>query len=718
MKRWLRFTFCVVALAAILLGADSMALRLRPALSGATVQAVTARATGRGVQGQRVRAVIDARKTYAPISKYVYGQFLEHIGSIVNKGLWAEMLDDRKFFYPVVDKEPEAAPGRFGRAPLRRWTAVGPADAVIMDSDRPFTGKHSPLVRLAGAEPRGIRQAGLTLVKNAAYAGRVVLAGGPGAQVAVSLVWGLGANDRQTTTIGRLGAAYKTYPLSFSAASDSADARLEIVGTGSGPFHIGAVSLMPTDNVEGFRREVVAVLKQLRSGVYRFPGGNFVSAHEWRDAIGDRDRRPPRMDPAWNAVQPNDVGTDEFLTLCRLLDVEPYITVNAGFGDAWSAAQLVEYTNGAATTPMGRRRAANGHRQPYGVKFWGIGNEAWGEWQFGAVPLAQFVIKHNLFAEAMRRVDPTITLIASGAMPDAMTGSKQALRLGGKLIPDPLGPADWTGGLLVHCLDNIDLVSEHFYSYANRRFDLAKGDSVPLDPDEPLVDWMRRPANHIRAKVEAYQDYLERIPALRTKPVPICLAEWAYVGTPPNSYKVVPAYAWTFHEMFRHSDLYQMAAFTFATSLVSSRSHEAVLNPAGLLFKLYRDRFGTIPVQVSGNSPQPPPKYPPGGEEPRVNAGSDTFPLDVVAAWSADRRSLTVAVINPTAAEQQLDLSIEGTALAGSGRRWRLSPSDINATIVVGQKPGVEVEKQTLDAVPGTMTLPSWSVSVYEFPAK
>lgn len=718
MKRWLRFTFCVVALAAILLGADSMALRLRPALSGATVQAVTARATGRGVQGQRVRAVIDARKTYAPISKYVYGQFLEHIGSIVNKGLWAEMLDDRKFFYPVVDKEPEAAPGRFGRAPLRRWTAVGPVDAVIMDSDRPFTGKHSPLVRLAGAEPRGIRQAGLVVVKNAAYTGRVVLAGGPGAQVAVSLVWGPGATDRQTTTIGRLGAAYKTYPLSFSAASDSADARLEIVGTGSGSFHIGAVSLMPTDNVEGFRREVVAVLKLLRSGVYRFPGGNFVSAHEWRDAIGDRDRRPPRMDPAWNAVQPNDVGTDEFLTLCRLLDVEPYITVNAGFGDAWSAAQLVEYTNGAATTPMGRLRAANGHRQPYGVKFWGIGNEAWGEWQFGAMPLAQFVIKHNLFAEAMRRVDPTITLIASGAMPDAMTGSKQALRLGGKLIPDPLGPADWTGGLLVHCLDNIDLVSEHFYSYANRRFDLAKGDSVPLDPDEPLVDWMRRPANHIRAKVEAYQDYLERIPALRTKPVPICLAEWAYVGTPPNSYKVVPAYAWTFHEMFRHSDLYQMAAFTFATSLVSSRSHEAVLNPAGLLFKLYRDRFGTIPVQVSGNSPQPPPKYPPGGEEPRVNAGSDTFPLDVVAAWSADRRSLTVAVINPTAAEQQLDLSIEGTALAGSGRRWRLSPSDINATIVVGQKPGVEVEEQTLDAVPGPMTLPPWSVSVYEFPAK
>jgi alpha-L-arabinofuranosidase len=81
------------------------------------------------------------------------------------------------------------------------------------------------------------------------------------------------------------------------------------------------------------------------------------------------------MDPVWGAVQPNDVGTDEFITLCRLLNVEAYITVNAGFGDAWSAAQLVEYVNGAVTTPMGRLRGANGHAEPFHVMYWGIGNE-------------------------------------------------------------------------------------------------------------------------------------------------------------------------------------------------------------------------------------------------------------------------------------------------------------------------------------------------------
>ena len=211
----------------------------------------------------------------------------------MNKGVWAEMLDDRKFYNPVIDKEPavSSTPGRPGRAPVKRWTMIGPVDTFVMDSDHPFAGKHSPQIKLAGSEPRGIQQSRLTLVKNAVYNGRVILSGDPGAKITVSLIWGPDAGDRQSRTISSLDAAYKTYPLTFTAPNDTADAKIEIVGTGSGSFHIGAISLMPADNVEGFRREVVAALRQLHSGIYRFPGGNFLSAHEWRDAIGDRDRR-------------------------------------------------------------------------------------------------------------------------------------------------------------------------------------------------------------------------------------------------------------------------------------------------------------------------------------------------------------------------------------------------------------------------------------------
>ncbi len=669
-------------------------------------------------QTQPIHATIDASKSGAPISQYIYGQFLEHIGGIVNNNIWAEMLDDRKFYFPINSHPPAEPPGpAWRRVTLRHWIPIGADEFVTMDADHPYAGEHTPLVKMSSSEEHGIQQAGLAVRKGKSYTGRIVLAGAPGTTLKVSLIWGNGAAERQTVVIHKIGSAYRKFPLTFQAQSDSDDARLEIVGTGSGSLHIGAVSLMPADNVQGFRAEVIAALKELHSGVYRWPGGNFVSGHEWRDAIGDPDKRPPIMDPVWNAVQPNDVGTDEFMTLCRLLDVEPYVTVNGGFGDEWSAAQLVEYANGAATTPMGKLRAANGHPEPYHIKLWGVGNEPWGEWQLGFMPVAQWELKHNMFAKAMRKVDPTIKLIAAGAMPDAMTGSKQAKRLNGQIVPDYLSPGDWSGNLLAHCLDNMDMISEHFYSTSGKRTDLQTGEKVDTGA-QSLVEWERAPATQVRSKYEHYQEYLKRIPELKAKPVPISLDEWAYIGGPPNSYKVVPAYAWAFHEMFRHSDLYQLGAFTFATAMISENRTEAVLNPTGLLFKMYREHFGTIPLLVSGDSPQPKPVYPAGGDQPAVNPGSDTFPLDVSGALSGDGKTFTFAVLNPSDSEQQLQLAIAGVTLASHGHLWRMAPSSVDATITVGQKPGVEVEEQQLTSAPHAMAVPPFSVNIYSFPVQ
>jgi alpha-N-arabinofuranosidase len=474
---------------------------------------------------------------------------------------------------------------------------------------------------------------------------------------------------------------------------------------------------MPSDNLQGFRAEVIAALKQLPSGVYRWPGGNFVSGHEWRNAVGDIDKRPPIWDPVWRFAQPNDVGTDEFMTMCKLLGVDAYITVNAGFGDAFSAAQLVEYVNGAATTPMGKWRAANGHPQPYKVKLWGIGNEPWGDYQLGSMSTEQFELKHNLFAKAMRKVDPSIKLIAGGAMPDVMTGANQSKRIGGKFVPDYLTPADWSGHMLAHCLDNIDMLSEHYYSTSNMHTDLKLEKKVNVGP-QSLVEWERAPATQVRVKYEHYQEYLKRIPELQKKPVPIAIDEWAYMGGGPNSYKTVPAYAWAFHEMFRHSDLYQLGAFTFATAMMSQTRTEAILNPTGMLFKLYADHFGTLPVEVSGDSPQPKPIYPAGGDQPAVNPGSPTFPLDVVAAYSADRKTFTIAVLNPSDAAQPLNLAVAGVKLAAQGRLYQMAPEKVEAEVAVGKRPEVEVEEKTLGAMPESMTVPPFSVSIYSYPVQ
>lgn len=232
---------------------------------------------------------------------------------------------------------------------------------------------------------------------------------------------GRGPQERQTVAIRKVTNGYVKYPLQFTSGADTHAGRIEIVGRGTGSFHVGAVSLMPADNVEGFRPDTTRLLRELNSGMYRLPGGNFISGYDWRNTIGDPDMRPPIWDYAWNAAQPNDVGVDELMTLCKLLNVDPYISVNAGLGDDHSAADLVEYVNGAVDTPMGALRAKNGHPNPYHVKYWNVGNEVYGFWQIGHTALKYYTMKHNDFARAMRKVDPSITILASGAMPDEMT---------------------------------------------------------------------------------------------------------------------------------------------------------------------------------------------------------------------------------------------------------------------------------------------------------
>ena len=152
-----------------------------------------------GGPGAAITASIDASQTGAPVSKYLYGQFIEHIGGTMYGSLWAEMLDDRKFYFPITAKKPETSARPHGgpfSMKVREWHPVGPEDAVAMDKEHPFVGDQSPRIKLDSATPHGIQQAGLALVKDKKYTGRIYLRGTPGSKVKVSLIWGTGENDR------------------------------------------------------------------------------------------------------------------------------------------------------------------------------------------------------------------------------------------------------------------------------------------------------------------------------------------------------------------------------------------------------------------------------------------------------------------------------------------------------------------------------------------
>ncbi len=154
----------------------------------------------------RLEATIDTQQSAAPVTKYEFGQFIEHIGNTMYSSLWAEMLDDRKFYFPINSIEPKEKPGEHAgpfRMRTRKWYPVGPDDVVVMDKEQPFVGDQSPRIALDAATPHGIRQSGLALVKDKKYTGRIYLRGTPGTKVSVSLIWGPGAADRQTIKFRR-----------------------------------------------------------------------------------------------------------------------------------------------------------------------------------------------------------------------------------------------------------------------------------------------------------------------------------------------------------------------------------------------------------------------------------------------------------------------------------------------------------------------------------
>ncbi len=664
-----------------------------------------------------VTVVIDVSRTYAPINKLLYGHFIENLANWFEGGVWAEMLGDRKFFYPVNNNEELSPPnsrrgfvGSWFRGFVGRWFPIGEERFVVMGKGHPYVGEQSPRIQLDSVEVRGIRQAGLALERGEGYAGRVILAGHPGADIEVTLIWGEGVKDRVSVAISRLSPEYDTYPFSFTVPVDAQDARLEITGTGSEFFWIGAVSLMPEDNIEGFRPDLIALLREMNPTMLRW-GGNFSSGYEWRDGIGDRDKRPPRYDFAWGALEPNDMGTFEVLALNRLVGSEPNIGVNAGLGDAYSAAQWVEYVNGSVDTPMGRLRARHGHAKPFNVKWWGIGNEMYGEWQLGRMKIEHYVIKHNRFAKAMREVDPSIILVASGASPFEMGTVSRNFRkpLYSKRPFEYGSPEDWSGRLLEGSGEYFDYLSEHFYHLEDSAFDVEKQEFVRMK--DPLIDQLRRAPNRVRAVVEAWEEYNRRFPWLQDSGIKIVLDEWPARGT--DLVRAMAA-AETMNELFRYTDVFTMSAFTCATCALRYDKTHSTLNGAGLLFKMYTEHFGTIPVDVSGNAPQREVSGTVGVDKPRISSGSDTYPLDVVAALTTDRTKLTIAVVNPTGNEQEIALDLKGGSLPSAGRKWILT-GPLDANNAPGEDPVVKITESTMSSVSKTLTIDPMSITVFEF---
>ena len=197
---------------------------------------------------------------------------------------------------------------------------------------------------------------------------------------------------------------------------------------------------------DGFRTDVIKEVHDLGVPLVRYPGGNFVSGYHWLDGVGPKKDRPAVLDRAWNSLETNQFGTNEFVTWARAVGTEPLFGLNFGTASAEDAAALVEYCNVADGTKWSNLRRAHGYEQPHNVKYWCVGNEMDGTWQIGHMEARDYGLKAADAARQMRALDPTIKLIACGSS--------------GPFQPTYI---EWDRTVLEECYDVVDGISLHRY---------------------------------------------------------------------------------------------------------------------------------------------------------------------------------------------------------------------------------------------------------------
>lgn len=537
------------------------------------------------------------------ISPMIYGQFIEHIETCIYNGIWAEMILDRKFYYEA------------GREGLSPWTVTGGAESV----KESYVDEYAVQISAGGA----LSQKNIPLSGNCT--GYVYASSAQGAKASVTLSCGAFS---QSVSIDVGAGGWKKYGFSFDysgAPSEKAEFTLAVT---SGTAVFDAFSLMPADNVRGMRKDTLDLLKELNSPLYRWPGGNFLSGYDWKDGVGDRDRRPSRrnlhyMKPEsafaseaemiasdtmrlaylgfYGGIEPNDYGADEFLYMCEYLGAEPLMMVNDGLGSVKDAADLVEYCNGSKHTVCGNKRAENGREQPYAITYWGVGNEMFGDWQLGNVPVSEYVVRHNEFSKAMKAKDASIKIIGVGN-----------------------NASDWDGYMFKNCAENLDMIAEHFYGKQN--------DSSATEH----IDSIKR---NVEDRIGRHRALTKEYPALKN--LKIAFTEYAYDEAKTASrLKDGMGIAAVLNSVITNADAVDIACYSSTVNAtqgcITTTGTSATMQGAGRVLKLYRDNMQAKSLNIAAQK-------------------TADLPLDFSASVSADGKTVSVAVVNPTDSAVLLD---------------------------------------------------------------
>ena len=245
----------------------------------------------------------------------------------------------------------------------------------------------------------------------------------------------------------------------------------------------------PAADENGFRKDTLELVKELKVPVVRYPGGNFVSNYFWEDGIGPKENRKKRMELAWHVVETNEFGLDEFVDWARLADTEVLMAVNLGTRGIPEALNIVDYCNIEKGTYYSDLRAANGHKAPHNIKRWCLGNEMDGPWQTGHKTAYEYGRLASETGRAMKSIDPSIELVACGSSNSDMPTF-----------------ASWEAEVLNECYNEVDYISLHQY-YNNRADDSEDFLARNLEMDR-FIHSVVAICDYIRAKKKGKKDIM------------------------------------------------------------------------------------------------------------------------------------------------------------------------------------------------------------------
>jgi len=311
----------------------------------------------------------------------------------------------------------------------------------------------------------------------------------------------------------------------------------------------------PIANEDGFRKDYIDAMKELKVSNMRWPGGNFLMGYNWQDGVGPKQNRPARINLAWGGIDNNHVGTDEWMKLNQSIGSENIVCVNLGLASIMDAAYWVEYCNYKGGTYYSDLRAKNGHKDPYNVKIWDLGNEVDGlPWELGHKNVDEYVDVAREAAKAMKAVDNTIKLVGCGSS-----------------WYSPNTWDDWNRKMLMGLGDRIDYISIHKYWENSPDYYTYMGGSA-MDVEEKI----NITAAEIKA-VSATKGF--------KKPIYISVDEWGAFG---RSFLNILPVAQSFNSFIRHADVVKMTNFTTMTSLLSSEPKKGTYkSPLFYTFKLF-----------------------------------------------------------------------------------------------------------------------------------